>query len=189
MKANIRADLLRKRRGQTAEEVAERSAKIASAFVELPEFKEAEVVGLYMALAGEVDLGEVLERCLESGRRVVLPAWLDAERGYGFREVNGVADLEAGHWGVLEPVRGDWVDLREVRACIAVPGVAFDRGGGRIGHGGGYYDRMLEPVAGRQEIVKIGICFDFQRVADVPCAEWDIVMDMVLSETCLTRVR
>ena len=70
-----------------------------------------------------------------------------------------------------EPYKGDF-DL------IVVPGVAFDRHGNRLGRGRGYYDRFL---CQHLNVKRIGICFDFQLVDEVPAEAFDIRMEEVIS--------
>jgi 5-formyltetrahydrofolate cyclo-ligase len=60
---------------------------------------------------------------------------------------------------------------------ILVPGIAFDPQGHRLGRGKGYYDRFL---AAHPDIYKIGVCFDFQKVPEVPVDEFDIPVDEVV---------
>ena len=84
-------------------------------------------------------------------------------------------DFAVGDFNILEPqnepYHGDF-DL------IIVPGVAFDRKGNRIGRGRGYYDRFL---CQHLEVKRIGICFYFQLVEEVPTEPLDIRMDEVIT--------
>ena len=61
---------------------------------------------------------------------------------------------------------------------IIVPGIAFDERCNRCGFGKGYYDRLLS----ESKAVKIGLCYDFQVVDELECDEYDIAMDMVITE-------
>jgi len=66
---------------------------------------------------------------------------------------------------------------------IIVPGVAFDRAGGRVGRGGGFYDRLLPQYSA----LRAGICFDFQYLEAVPAEEHDIRMDWVVTDTRILK--
>jgi 5-formyltetrahydrofolate cyclo-ligase len=57
-----------------------------------------------------------------------------------------------------------------------VPGVAFDAKGHRLGRGRGYYDRFLRTLT----VQTIGVCFDFQKVDEVPFDKYDIPVDKVI---------
>lgn len=97
--------------------------------------------------------------------------------------VDGPASLVKGRFGILEPP--DSAPIADVRALdlILVPGVAFDHGGGRLGRGRGYYDRLL---AGTPAF-KVGVCFDSQIVSKVPCEPHDIRMDAVITPSGMVR--
>ena len=69
-------------------------------------------------------------------------------------------------------------DSQQGADLYIVPGLAFDRKGNRLGRGRGYYDRLLSGVAAP----KIGLAFDIQVVAEVPCSSYDVPMDMVITE-------
>ena len=69
---------------------------------------------------------------------------------------------------------------------VLVPGVAFDARGGRLGHGKGFYDRMLARLGGRARC-RIGVAFGFQIVEAVPCGPHDIRMEAVVVEARVYR--
>ena len=80
-----------------------------------------------------------------------------------------------GDFNILEPQNDPYTGGFDL---IIVPGVAFDRHGNRIGRGKGYYDRFL---CQHLDVKRIGICFDFQLVDEVPTDPLDIKMDEVIS--------
>jgi 5-formyltetrahydrofolate cyclo-ligase len=83
--------------------------------------------------------------------------------------------------GIPEPARPEWVEAVD---AIVVPGLAFDAGGGRLGHGGGHYDAMLAALGPGP--ARIGAAFDCQVVGNVPTGPRDERMDAVVTETrCL----
>jgi 5-formyltetrahydrofolate cyclo-ligase len=88
-------------------------------------------------------------------------------------------------WGILEPPKQRWGELgKEISPeqidCIMVPGVAFDRNGGRLGNGAGYYDRLLKNV--RADVRLIGACFESQLVERVVMDAHDVSIDYVITE-------
>jgi 5-formyltetrahydrofolate cyclo-ligase len=83
-----------------------------------------------------------------------------------------------GPHGILEPSAGPVVRPRDVRAWL-VPGLAFTRKGGRLGYGGGWYDRLLCKVPKR--VPKIGIAYAFQLVDELPTEPHDICLTSVVS--------
>ena len=68
---------------------------------------------------------------------------------------------------------------------IVVPGVAFDARGGRLGYGGGFYDRFLASAG--EGAIRIGICFEVQVVDEVPMAGHDLRVDAVVTEQRVLR--
>jgi len=91
---------------------------------------------------------------------------------------------EVGAFGIPEP-RDDAARLFEPgmagRTAVIVPGLAFDARGGRLGRGGGYYDRFLGR-ASMQRAIKIGVCWELQLIEAVPTESHDVVMDWVCHE-------
>ena len=105
---------------------------------------------------------------------VLLPGVLDDNK-MELRCYSGPEDLREGAFHIMEPVGAPFTDLRRIDVAL-VPGVAFDALGHRLGRGKGYYDRFLSRLSCRC----IGICFDFQKVAEVPVGEHDISVDEVI---------
>ena len=90
-------------------------------------------------------------------------------------ELKKDTDFAIGDFNILEPQNEEYTGDYDL---IVVPGVAFDRNGNRIGRGKGYYDRFL---CKHLDVKRIGICFDFQLVDEVPTEDNDIRMDEVVS--------
>ena len=83
-----------------------------------------------------------------------------------------------GSFGILEPTGPSDVALESIDLAL-VPGVAFDRNGGRLGHGKAYYDRFLAQSA-LQHLKRVGVCFDFQVVPSVPTEKHDVLMQRLI---------
>lgn len=94
---------------------------------------------------------------------------------YGIREPDMHVQLAAGHLNALP----DALSVQELDVVI-VPGVAFDRKGGRLGYGGGYYDRFLPQL--RPNALKIGIAYQLQMVEQLPMETHDIPLDLIVTE-------
>ncbi len=177
-KKELRAAVQAERKSMDPAWRAEQSAAIQARLLSLPQVASASVVGMYMALAGEADLGECFETLLDTGRGVCVPAF-DAEvGGYALALVSGETRWIEAPFGLREPEEPVWADPASVN-CVVVPGVAFDVRGRRVGHGGGHYDRMLCGMSA----VKIAVAFDFQVFDCVPAETHDVAMDMVVTPT------
>jgi 5-formyltetrahydrofolate cyclo-ligase len=91
---------------------------------------------------------------------------------------------QPGAFGAHVPVSGEDV----VPEVLIVPLVAFDRNGGRLGYGGGFYDRTLEALRGQQRTVAIGYAYGAQEVEAVPLEPTDQPLDMIVTETAILRL-
>jgi 5-formyltetrahydrofolate cyclo-ligase len=144
----------------------------------LPALHATKTLAGYLAVAGEVDLDELMGSLRGAGRTVCVPAF-DPERGcYAMARVSDDTRYIAAPFGLREPEAPVWIDPCALD-CMIVPGVAFGADGGRVGHGGGHYDRMLSATAA----LRIGVAFDFQVFDEVPMEPHDIPMDCVVTPT------
>lgn len=165
--------------------VSATSARIAERFTVLPEFKQAEVICCYLSLPGEVETRTLLEVAWKQGKRVAMPA----PRGDGEYMPAWMTPDEPmirGAFGLMEPLTPHWARPDRFDLMV-VPGVAFSLTGARLGHGRGYYDRMLARLAKRLEC-RAGLCFSFQIVPELPVTEHDVGMDVIVTESTVTRM-
>ena len=137
---------------------------------------EAKVVMAYYSLPDEVDTHLLLESLVADGKTVLLPKVTGAS-SMELRRYTGRRDLCEGAFHIMEPVGDLFLDYGVIDVAL-VPGVAFDAFGNRLGRGKGYYDRFLHNRA--VSCYTIGVCFDFQKVEEVPVDEYDISVDEVI---------
>lgn len=140
-------------------------------------FRQAKVVMAYCAISPEPDLQAVLEAALTQGKVLLLPR-CEAGGAMTARRIRALPELETGAYGIREPGPGSEVWSPEKLELILVPGVAFDRRGGRLGRGKGYYDRFLP----KTNAVKVGVCFGERLLARLPLEPHDHRMDAVVTE-------
>jgi 5-formyltetrahydrofolate cyclo-ligase len=164
------------------------SLTIVETFVGLPEYAAARTVLHYVDVRSEVRTRLSLPAALARGKRIVVPYCATGELGL-FR-LESLAELAVGTYGIQEP-RADLRDLpgKRVRPeemdLLMVPGVAFDRQGARLGHGLGYYDRLLRQA--RPDATLVGLAFECQLFEHVPTQPHDIFMDKVITEKAVYR--
>ncbi|WP_031435117.1 5-formyltetrahydrofolate cyclo-ligase [Methylomarinum vadi] len=179
------------RRAQTDKKTASRI--ICRRFMQMPEYLNAETVMWYLHCRSEVRTLEALQAALESDKRCVIPYCTVDEQGnkrLGLWRLQNLNELEPGTWGILEPPRQRWLEpgkkvAAEQLDLIMVPGVAFDRRGGRLGNGAGYYDRLLAEV--RPDTVLAGVCYESQLVDRVEMDRHDVAMNKVITELTIYR--
>lgn len=111
-----------------------------------------------------------------AGKSLALPRIGDSE--IHFFQVAGFEYLSFPAKGIAEPAADAL--LAEPPDLILVPGLGFDRGGRRLGRGGGFYDRFLATLP--SSIPRIGIGFDFQICEAIPTESHDIRMSAVVTE-------
>jgi 5-formyltetrahydrofolate cyclo-ligase len=178
-KAELRRHLLAQRAMLTPVEIEQHSAVIGAYVCALPAFCVSHTIMVYMALPQEVQTRLIITQALQSQKRVAVPVI----RG---RELVAVALGEAptqvrrGLFGILEPCETQRVIHPQEIGCIAVPGIAFDARGGRLGFGKGYYDRFLRQVPATT--YRCGLAFGIQVVPCVPQAPHDICMHGIITE-------
>ena len=143
-----------------------------------PKLAQADVVFAYYSLPDEVYTHQLIDSLVADGKTVYLPKVIDDETMTWF-PYHSAQDLKEGAFHIMEPTGVTKEPSLCYNLCctILVPGVAFDVAGRRLGRGRGYYDRFL---ASHPELYKIGVCFDFQKVPEVPSDEYDIPVDEVI---------
>lgn len=178
-KKPLRREMLARRRALAAEERRRASEIICVRVRELPMLQEARTIMLYASTKEEIDLYPLMETLLAEGRRIVLPE-ITGRGTMEARELPAMDALTDGAFGIAvpDPTRSSIVPPEEIDVVV-VPGAAFAADGGRLGLGGGYYDRFLPRAL---NAVRLVLAFDFQIVPDVPMGTQDARVDAILSE-------
>jgi len=183
-KRALRREVLAERDALASHDRTARSEAIAERFLDLTEVADAGTALAFWSFGSEVETAPLIARLRSRGTTVALP------RIEGNDVVPVVATpgarMSATSFGAMEPAEGRVLDVAELD-LVVVPGVAFDRSCGRVGYGGGYYDRLLgERRAGA---AAIAIAFGLQIVDRVPSGAVDRRLDGVVTETEVIRCR
>lgn len=173
-KRALRKDMASLKRSFSKTILSGLSDKIITRIEECDLFRQAERVALYHALPDEAGTAPLIERWYRE-KALYLPVVTGDD--LRFLRYEGERSVSEGAYHILEPICGEEVDMREIDLII-VPGVAFDRQGNRLGRGKGYYDRTLSQVTAP----KIGICFHFQFLDEIPAEPFDIRMDRIITD-------
>lgn len=183
-KQQIREQAHANRRAQ--ENKDELSQTICDRFVGLPAYAQAQTVMYYIDVRTEVRTRQALPTALASGKKIVVPYCVDDVLELFWLE--NMDELAIGMYKILEPknelrsVPSKRVEIAELD-LVMVPGVAFDRRGARMGHGKGYYDKLLEHA--RPDTPLAALAFECQLFPEIPTAPHDIFMDLVITETAI----
>jgi 5-formyltetrahydrofolate cyclo-ligase len=159
------------------------SRQICATFLALPEYAAARTVLFYLDARSEVRTRHTLPDALRTGKRIVVPYCVENELELFL--LDSPDELAVGMYKILEP-KPELRARPEKRVTpteldlVMVPGVAFDRRGGRMGHGFGYYDRLLEHA--RPDAPLVALAFECQLFPEIPTQPHDVFMDKVITE-------
>lgn len=185
-KREVRRRVLAERDAIATTERARLSDIVAQRTLALPEVDRAKTVMVFWSFGSELDTAPLLRGLHGRGVIVALPRIVDGAlepRPYRPGDV-----MTTTTFGALEPASGTPLDPLEIDAVV-VPAVAFDRRGGRVGYGGGFYDRFLPTT--RTDAVRIGVAFGLQLLAPgdaVPAGAFDLRVDIVVTESEVLRI-
>ncbi len=180
-KARIRAQAHANRNQQPDKD--ELSRRICAKFLALPQYAAARTVLFYLDARSEVRTRHTLPDALQTDKRIVVPYCVENELELFL--LHSPDELAVGMYKILEP-RPELRALPEKRVApaeldlIMVPGVAFDRRGARMGHGKGYYDRLLQHA--RPDAPLVALAFECQLFPEIPTQPHDVFMDLIITE-------
>ncbi|MDB9525808.1 5-formyltetrahydrofolate cyclo-ligase [Oscillatoria sp. CS-180] len=177
-KADLRRRLLKARQAIPESLWRQKSDRICAHLQTWPGFQSARCILAYWSFRNEPDLGSLMD----SRRLWGLPR-CDGKR-LAWHQWQGSRFLQAGRFGITEPVaHAPTIDPESVD-LILVPAVACDVTGYRLGYGGGYYDRMLSQPQWRHKPT-VAIVFEYARLPKVPKDAWDRSMQGICTEAGL----
>jgi 5-formyltetrahydrofolate cyclo-ligase len=181
-RARLRREILQRRDALTPAQRHEKSAAIAGRLAELPLVLEAKTIFTYVNFRSEVETLPLIKAWLASGKRICVPLTLTAEpRLVAYPITDPESDLRPGYCQIPEPdtERLSPIDPDELQLII-MPGSVFDLHGGRLGYGGGYYDRFIALQA--PKAIRIGLAFDLQLTDQLPLQAHDQHLHLLATE-------
>jgi 5-formyltetrahydrofolate cyclo-ligase len=176
-KNEFRRQMIEKRDAMSPSKRADCDHAILTALTGLPAYQAAAVVFAYVSVGSEPDTRALIGRSLADGKRVCVPFCL-AKGVMEAREIRSFDDLQNGKYDIPEPKAGCPAVPPEQIDFIVAPCVCADRGGYRLGYGGGFYDRWLEKRGGASTTV---LCYEALLVDAVPRETHDVCVDMVVT--------
>jgi len=180
-KKKLRKEIRNLKKQQTQEQKETASASIIESIEKQPFFKNAETVMVYWSMADEVITHDAILKWHRE-KRIILPC-VNGDI-LELREFTGIDSMKEGDFfGILEPKGPIFTELNALDLII-VPGVAFDINNNRMGRGKAYYDGLLKTT----NAFKLGICFDFQLLENIPADSHDIPMDGIISDRRATII-
>lgn len=174
-KKEIRAYIRALKKQYSNEELIELSRPVTDKLLKHKKVKEAQTILMYYSLADEVYTHDIITKLVNMNKTVLLPRVIDDENMI-ICHYKSDKDLSEGAFHIMEPIGEEFTDYNKIELCI-VPGMSFDSNNNRLGRGKGYYDRFLAKVPNSY---KIGVCFDFQKLKEIPSGKYDINVDEVI---------
>lgn len=167
------------------------------------EYLDAEDILVYVSFGSEADTRELIRTSMRNGKRIWCPAAFPRRRirnsftGSFYRaagvmkfyRIRNFEELHVSSYGILEPEAADGNLFRgpfDHRSLLILPGTVFDRKGGRLGYGGGYYDLFLGE---HPDISRIAMAFECQIVPAVPLEPWDQRVPVIVTERQVIEVQ
>lgn len=188
-KQSVRSKYLAYRNSLTKSERVEKSKRIWENLKAQEEFREAELVLVYMDYRSEVMTTGLVEELLrpESGKRVFAPRVEGMD--IAFYEITSMEDLRSGYQGIREPMEEKdrlFTEsmMNEHKCLLFMPGAVFDRQLSRMGYGKGFYDRFVQQFPA---IKRVGIAFACQVAKSIPTEIHDRKADLIVTEMEIIR--
>lgn len=177
-KKELRRYIRAEKKKYSSAELACLSAEIVQVLLSHHRVIEAQTILLYHALPDEVDTTALLSTLQSQGKMLLLPKVI-SDTDMTIHRYHGEETLRKDNsFGIMEPDNAPFTDFSSIDLMI-IPGMAFDDKCHRLGRGKGYYDRFLAQVPADK--YKIGVCFPFQMLPEVPSEATDVLMDEVVS--------
>lgn len=182
MKVEIRKRILAARKEITPAQIGLWSKKIVERMAAYPSAEAADIVFVYMPIGKEVDITPLFPILWERGQQVAVPVCIPDQPGIMKAALllpEMLSSMAKGMMNIPEPPVKRFIQPEEIGLVFA-PGVAFDKQGGRIGYGAGYYDRFLPAL--RKSTPIVGVCFELQLVDNSFPSPHDIPMTAICTE-------
>ena len=161
--------------GMALGQAVEDSSAVCRLILKSTVWQRASQVMLYVPMRDELNVNSLTENGLKDGKLIALPRFSVEKNAYEVCWIDNLSNLLPGKFGVPEPSPDSRImDTKQLDLAI-VPGVAFAGLGGRLGRGGGFFDRLLTDIPTK----KCGVCFEQQVCPDVPVERHDVKMDMI----------
>jgi 5-formyltetrahydrofolate cyclo-ligase len=182
-KTELRKALRQRRRRLDQEQQRSAARAVCHNVAMLPAWPGAHRIALYLAADGEIATDFIGRRARTQGKRLFLPV-IGRDNRMAFAEWAETCPLETNRFGIPEPPPDATRCPAAELDIIFLPLVGWDRSGGRLGMGGGFYDRTLAGLSGP---VLAGLGHADQEVQEVPREEWDVPLHFVVTDTELIR--
>lgn len=182
MKDIIRKKLLNLRKKQTKNTVLQKSRYVQKNLFNLQEYKTANTILFYISYNNEVHTHEMIQESINKGKTIAVPVIQNNNQTLTISKLSSWKNLTKGPYNILQPKKESIQKLNiNDLDLIIIPGVGFDLKGHRIGHGTGYYDKLLKNFHHTPPPF-IGLAFELQILEEIPVEQHDIPVNKIVTE-------
>ncbi|WP_372741996.1 5-formyltetrahydrofolate cyclo-ligase [Neptunomonas sp.] len=185
-RSTLRQSMRQKRRALSPQQQAAAAHKLLTVIKKLPDIHKSKHLAIYLPNDGELDPTPIVQWCWKMKKNVYLPVLhpLSHNRLWFVRYTHRTL-MTRNIYGILEP-KAPYRFIRPAKMLdiVLLPLVAFDEQGGRLGMGGGYYDRTFSFIRqyNAQRPRLIGLAHDLQKVKKLPIESWDVPLSCIVTE-------
>lgn len=189
-KPSLRREMRRKRRALSPLQQKKAAQKLKSTLTLSPLFNRSKYIAIYLANDGEIDPALFISKLWKSKKHCYLPVLHPTKKNcLWFYQYTPKTILKKNKFGISEPSIKNKIRMSPwALNLVLFPLVAFDKEGGRLGMGGGFYDRTFEftrtdknnTLGSRTQLY--GLAHHFQQVASIPLEQWDIPLQGIATE-------
>lgn len=153
---------------------------IYNKFIQSEFYLQSNDIFIYVSYNSEIDTKNIIMKALEDKKNIYVPRTNYKTKIMEAVKILSLESLIEDKYGILEPAEDKSPEDPNKFDLIIMPGVAFDKYGGRMGYGAGYYDRYLEKIS--KPLNKVALAYDFQVINKVPIDIHDIPIEYIITE-------
>ena len=178
----VRQDMRRRRDAMSLDDVLNLSRAVEDRLFSCKDFSSCQNIMFSLSFGNELRTDEMITRALKDGKQVYVPRLIKRERRLEVCEINDMdQEFELGTYDIREPSQSNSkVVSPSIIDAVIAPSLAFDRSGGRIGFGGGYFDWLFKQLP--DEALRLGVAYEFQVVGSIPQDSWDERVQTIFTE-------
>ena len=190
-KKALRRKILDERKNINIVKKEDMDNKILDKLYESEYYRKSKKIFIYISYDSEINTKGIINKALEDNKKVYVPRTEFKNRLMDAVEIMSLDNLVESDFGILEPsIKEPYIDPNELD-LIVVPGVAFDKQGGRMGYGAGFYDRYFKKISedNIKKVMKVALAYEFQTLEKVPMNDHDIPVDCIITENEFIRCK
>ena len=175
LKSKIRKKILKVRKNKNKNKIKIKFNYVYTLLSKKVDLRK-KIIGGYYPVNHEADDLEILKQFEKKKIKISLPC-IKKNFKMNFVKCSLSDPFVINQYGIPEPSKGKVV----YPDVLLVPLVAFDKNLNRLGYGAGYYDRLIESLKKKKNIITIGLGFDFQELYSIPVSKYDQKLDYIIT--------